>query len=196
LAIRRLSTTSITSTGGKSSKLWDQETTLGTFESIATATVDASGASSIDFTNIPQTYKHLQIRGIAKFSTASSLAFTFNSDTGNNYAIHHICGNGASASSNNATSLGTIRIQRQEGVSATANIFTGFVLDILDYNNTNKYKTTRSLAGDDKNGSGSISLESGLWMNTSAISSITFTSPSAYTFSQYSSFALYGIRGA
>ncbi len=196
MAIRRLSTTSITSTGGKSSKLWDQETTLGTFESIATATVDASGASSIDFTNIPQTYKHLQIRGIAKFSTASSLAFTFNSDTGNNYAIHHICGNGASASSNNATSLGTIRIQRQEGVSATANIFTGFVLDILDYNNTNKYKTTRSLAGDDKNGSGSISLESGLWMNTSAISSITFTSPSAYTFSQYSSFALYGIRGA
>lgn len=196
MSIKRFSTGSISSPTPKNSKLWDQETFPGTFESIASATVDASGASSIAFSNIPQNYTHLQIRGIVKQATVSSLAFTFNSDTGNNYSIHHLTGQGSSASSNNATSLGTIRIQRQEGVSATADIFTGFVLDVLDYANTNKNTTTRSLAGTELNGSGSVSLESGAWYNTSAVSSITFTSASGYTISQYSSFALYGIRGA
>ena len=170
--------------------------TAATFDSIATTTVGAGGASSVTFSSIPSTYTHLQIRGIVKQATVASLAFTFNSDTGNNYSIHSLTGNGATAGANNAASLGNIRILRSEGTSATANIFSGFVLDILDYVNTNKNTTTRSLAGTDLNGSGSVSLESGAWYNTSAVTSITFTSASGYTISEYSSFALYGIKGA
>jgi hypothetical protein len=65
----------------------------------------------------------------------------------------------------------------------------------LDYTNTNKNKTARSLWGYDANGSGYVGLYSGLWRNTSAINRIDYV-PASGTFPQYSSFALYGIKGA
>jgi hypothetical protein len=76
--------------------------------------------------------------------------------------------------------------------SSTASVFGGIVIDILDYANTNKYKTMRTLSGYDANGSGNVGLFSGLWMNTAAVTSInllTFYDQ----YATYSSFALYGI---
>ena len=85
MAIRRLSSSSLT-TGSKSSKLWDQETTLGTFESIAVATVDSGGASSVTFSNIPATYTHLQVRAVGRTDrptyNVGSYSVTFTGDTG------------------------------------------------------------------------------------------------------------------
>jgi hypothetical protein len=49
--------------------------------------------------------------------------------------------------------------------------------------------------GFDANGSGYVSLGSGLWMNTAAVTSIKL-SPYSGTFVQYTQFALYGIKGA
>jgi hypothetical protein len=70
------------------------------------------------------------------------------------------------------------------------------IFDILDYTNTNKYKTVRMLGGVDFNGSGEVDFMSGLWLNTSAITRIDFLpSYQSTQFQQYSSFALYGIRG-
>jgi glycosyltransferase involved in cell wall biosynthesis len=59
-----------------------------------------------------------------------------------------------------------------------------------------KTETFRMLGGGDRNGSGGVHLQSGVWLNTNAITSITFTSVSPYNFNQYSQFALYGIKGA
>jgi hypothetical protein len=68
------------------------------------------------------------------------------------------------------------------------------ILDILDYADTNKFKTTRSLTGFDRNGAGSVSFNSGNWRSGSAITSIRlFAGNNA--FAQYSSLALYGIKG-
>lgn len=67
-------------------------------------------------------------------------------------------------------------------------------MDVLDYKNTNKYKTSRFLSGYDANGSGVIMLNSELWMSTAAITSITIDNTGS-NFAQYSSFALYGVRG-
>jgi len=78
-------------------------------------------------------------------------------------------------------------------MSTDANIRGGFIVDILDYANTNKYKTVRSLNGNDANGSGSMNLSSNVWLSTAAITSLTLSSSS--DFRQYSSFALYGIKG-
>ena len=83
---------------------------------------------------------------------------------------------------------------RNGGIHTAASTFTAGVIDILDYANTNKYKTLRTLNGGDANGSGNIQIESGSWRNTAAITSITLTHNGS-GFTQYSSFALYGIKG-
>ena len=59
-----------------------------------------------------------------------------------------------------------------------------------DYTNSNKYKTTRSLSGQDQNSSGEVFFWSGLFNSTDAISSITLLN----SYAQYSSFALYGVK--
>lgn len=158
------------------------------FESIATTTVGAGGAANVTFSSIPSTYTHLQLRIFAINASASGDVYMqLNSDTGSNYYRHFLYGGGTSIISG--------------GSSATA-IYAAFehstggtgITDILDYANTNKYKTTRTLMGDDRNGTGDIALTSGLWLNTNAISTITVLPPSG-SFAQYSSFALYGIKG-
>ena len=167
------------------------------YESIATVTVGSGGASTITFSSIPNTYQHLQIRGIARSSsTPGNVSIAYNSDTGSNYAGHDLYGDGSSA----AAGGGGSRVPSNIGVIAVptstdlANTFGVGVVDILDYSNTNKYKTIRVLTGFDVNGAtGYILLRSELWMNTSAIATITM---SLSNFVEYSSFALYGIKGA
>ena len=171
---------------------------LTAFNSIATTTVGSGGASSIEFTSIPGTYKHLQIRIIARDNRATTgdyAALQFNNDTGANYAEHSLYGNGTSASAA-ATASGTyMGINRFAGGSAGANTFGVSIIDILDYANTNKYKTTRNLGGYDNNGDGRVGIDSGLWMNTNAITSIKLSAQAGSSnFTQYSSFALYGIK--
>jgi hypothetical protein len=81
--------------------------------------------------------------------------------------------------------------------TAAANIFAVGVIDLLDYKNTNKNKTVRTIGGYDLNGSGAVAFGSGLWMDTSAITQIDISPLGASDkFVQYSSFALFGIKGA
>lgn len=168
------------------------------YESIATVTIGAGGAASATFSSIPSTYKHLQIRGISKTTrttaTVESLQIQFNSDTATNYSYHELIGDGSSASSDAATSNTYAAFARTAG-NANTSFFGGFSMDILDYADTNKYKTTRTLSGVDLNGSGAVFFNSGLWRSTSAISSIVIKPETGTNLQQYSSFALYGIKG-
>ena len=171
------------------------------YESIATVTVGAGGSSTISFTSIPSTYKHLQIRAIARVSSgtagSNSAYFRFNSDTGSNYAAHSLMGDGSSASATASTGITYATYAGRNMIirnGTTASIFGVGIVDILDYANTNKYKTIRSLTGNDRNGSGEIMLNSALWQSTTAINSISITDESGYSFAQYSSFALYGVK--
>ena len=168
------------------------------YESIATVTVGSGGSSSITFSSIPSTYKHLQIRCFAQTSGTAYGKLSFNSDTTNaNYKAHELYGDGASASATAyAQSYGGVLINAYGGWSnSSSSAWSNTIIDILDYTSTNKNKTTRTLSGYDNNGSGSVEFQSGLWLATpAAITSITLTL-SANTFSQYSSFALYGVKG-
>jgi hypothetical protein len=176
------------------------------YESIATFTVGSGGSSSIQFNSIPQTYKHLQIRALITTPSISSIYdnTTFNGDTGANYSWHFLYGNKTTAGTDASSSASFLRLwtlgSGPYGSGTTGWPATG-VVDILDYTNTNKYKTTRGLAGGDSNSNSQpsiVGLASGSWRNTAAITSITinaFAVGSATTFGQYSSFALYGVRG-
>lgn len=170
----------------------------GDFESIATVTVGSGGATDVTFSSIPSTYQHLQIRafgnGVYSSVDYDDFSFQFNGDTGNNYSWHRLRGNGTNAAASATTS--TYRgVANYNAVSNTANsIFGVTIIDILDYKDTSKYKTARALGGVDFNGSGGVGLTSSLWMSTSAITSIRIFEALG-DFRQYSSFALYGIKG-
>jgi hypothetical protein len=168
---------------------------LSSYESIATVTVGSGGSSSIDFTSISSSYKHLQIRYSARSTrsaTDTQVNMRFNGAT-SGYSAHIVYGDGGGAYASAYTSQSFINMNDIPAASAGSNIFNASVVDILDYGSTSKYKTVRSLIGRDLNGSGLILLHSGLYQSTSAISSITIY-PAADNFAQYSSFALYGIK--
>jgi hypothetical protein len=173
-------------------------TVSNSYESISTVTVGSGGASEVNFTSIPSTYTHLQIRGIFRGASGGLdiNQFRINADTGSNYATHLIQGNGSTATANERTAnTSCINGDLQPGSSSTASVFGATVIDILDYANTNKYKTVRHLGGVDLNGSGVIDFGSGLWMSTSAITAFRiFTF--GVDFAEYTTFALYGIKGS
>lgn len=194
----------ITTLAGASARGYGGLRTFGagtSFESIATVTVGSGGASYVEFTSIANTWKHLQIRLLARTTHPSGtdgdyLDMQFNSDTGSNYATHQISGNGSSVSAAAFTSQTAIYPSRVAATGLAANIFGCIILDILDYSATTKYKTVRQLGAYDANGSGILRFASGLWMNTSAITSIKLEAGSGTGFEQYSHFALYGIKGS
>lgn len=166
----------------------------GSYESIATVTVGAGGSSTITFSSIPSTYKHLQIRAIARGTAATNEIWAqFNSDTAANYSTHQVYGSGSAAGATGTSGTTYVKVGEISGTNAGASVFGTSVIDILDYADTNKYKTTRALTGVDANGTGYVLLASGNWRSTSAISSITLYY-SSYSFNQYSSFALYGCK--
>lgn len=161
-----------------------------TFDSIATTVVGSGGVSEVTFSDIPDTFTHLQIRALVLNSSHSGdVRVQFNGDTGSNYSYHYLYGSGSAASSNGSSSS-TYIVPLSEYSNGGYGIF-----DILDYKNTNKYKTVRSLDGHSRDSGGDISMTSGLWVNTNAITSIKFFPPTG-TFAQYSHFALYGMRVA
>jgi hypothetical protein len=161
------------------------------YESIASLTGNGS-ATSLTFSSIPSTYTHLQIRAIGRDSSGY---IRFNSDTGANYSRHQLRGNGAAASAAGAASQNEMFGFDFTETGNLADTYGVGIVDIHDYASTSKYKTIRSFTGKDLNGSGNVYLYSGLWMSTSAISSITIYSPSAAP-TTASTFALYGIKGA
>jgi hypothetical protein len=169
----------------------------GDFESIATTTVGSGGQATITFSDIPATYKHLQIRAISRLTNAigaTDVFLRFNSDSAANYSYHSLYGNGASALSVGGGGEANMYPFSTVGTTAGAGTFAVGVADILDYADTNKFKTLRALTGVDYNGAGQLILASGNWRSSSAITTITLTS-STNTFAQYSQFALYGVKG-
>jgi hypothetical protein len=72
--------------------------------------VAGTGASNtITFSSIPQNYKNLQIRWIARstFATASAVNINtkINADTGANYAYHYLSGNGSAVTAAGSASV-------------------------------------------------------------------------------------------
>lgn len=173
------------------------------YESIATTTVDGSAPGDVTFSSIPSGFTHLQVRCITRCSGGDSSWVSFwiqlNSDTGSNYTYHQLRGTGASVTAGGTPSAETRSLLGYMPANGyTSGMFGAFNVDILDYKNTNKYKTIRTLGGFETNNTGSevgtLGLLSGLWLSTSAITSIKLFPTPGRTLVQYSHFALYGIK--
>jgi hypothetical protein len=153
-----------------------------------------SGAGA--FANIPQTFTHLQMRICGRSTESGSVVnmyARFSGDAGLVYGGHSLAGDGSASSAGAYSGYDAWEIGVIPAAGATANVFGSHVIDILDYTNTNKFKTIRSILGYDANGSGNVSFRSGLWRNTSAITSISITYP---PFATGSRIDLYGITSS
>ena len=180
------------------------------FESIATATGTGS-SNTITFSNIPQTYQHLQIRLLTKDSSSNNTGnstsdfLRINGDTGSNYARHYLAGGGSTviASGQDASTnagAGIFLGVHPGNASGITNMFGVSIVDIHDYASTTKNKTIRSFHGSNTNMSTSfdtwVGLSSGVWLSTNAVTSITIYTTITNNYPTGCTFALYGIRGA
>jgi hypothetical protein len=170
------------------------------FESIATFTGNGS-ANSVTFSSIPQTYTSLQIRcfGMVTLGISTNrLKLNFNGDTGSNYAYHSLIGDGSTVFTESGISQ--TAIDNMGTVMGSSYAPAPTIIDIHDYTATSRNKTVRSFTGADGNiasASFRILLSSGLWMNTSAITSIDVAlTNGSLAFTTSSVISLYGIKGA
>lgn len=169
----------------------------GDYESIASTLVGAGNSSLITFSSIPQTYTHLQVRILGRATGPERAEMRFNNDSGStNYDTHRLVSDGSSASADARIDRSALWLASAGpiGIANTSSYATPLIIDILDYKNTDKYKTIRTLSGTDQNGTGSLEITSGYWKNTSAINRIDL-SIATYNWAQHTSVALYGIKG-
>lgn len=166
---------------------------------IASTTL-SSTAVNVTFTGIPQNFTHLQIRihGRSTGTGGPNNSIQFNGDTAANYRVHYLGGNGS------GTFSGDFGVSQTFGnmgwVSGADNVANGYgiiICDILDYSNTNKNKTLRSITGFDTNTTGSplLGIFSSVWTGTNAINQILIgVSSGAYTAG--TRFDIYGISNS
>lgn len=168
---------------------------LGDYESIATVTVGSGGAATIDFTSIPQTYAHLQIRFVSRgLATATDVlpSFRVNFSAPPAGSVHGIRGNGTSNSAE-SIAFSDPYFARTSANNALGSVFGSHVIDLYDYSSTTKRKTVRAIGGHDRSDAGWIGAYSGVLATTSQITSIRLF-PFANNWAQYTTAALYGIK--
>lgn len=164
-----------------------------------------SAQASVTFSSLNSTYgtdyQHLQLRITSKTSTGTGSSgnnfMTLNSDSGSNYAYHRLrfAGDESVPSSQGVASASAIDwgyIPRDNSGNGS---YAGYVLDILDPFETTKNTTIKCLWGFWQASVEYIGLNSGLWMSTDALTSISFAVTS-YSYAVGSRFSLYGLKKA
>ena len=178
----------------------------GSYESIQTVTVPTA-TSTISFTSIPGTYKHLQLRMLGRSDatdTEDYYKIVFNSDTSAVYSGHFYKGNGTTTQTSYLNGFAFMYGLSFSAASNTAGNYSGAVIDIHDYTSTSRAKTVRMFGGEDNAGTGGgaddVRYMTGAWFPATnvAITSITLTvirTAQGGNFKEKSHFALYGIKG-
>lgn len=185
----------------------------GNFVSLQTLTGTGS-SGTLTFTDIPQTFRHLQIHALTKGTATGSVQGTYriqiNGDTGNNYASTQLVGNGAGTSqvfqvaavSQNAIFAPNSMYWNTFCSSGTTNSMGAAIININEYTNSSWYKTVRTIDGHERGNNDDTSrvdIGGGVYTSSSPITSITFQiydeAGSLTNFTTTTKIALYGIVG-
>jgi len=183
---------------------------MAVIEAIATVRCEAD-VSSIDFTSLGS-YQHLQLavnvrQGYSASTGRSGFTFQFNNDTAANYGyVRNFSGLGGTASGTNYTSATTdVAIMNPFGLIGGAKtiprlFYSGGVYLIMDYRNTDKYKTVIDLTGYGRNGSdASVGYGQNYWESTAAITSLKVINDlwnPSYDLARGSVVTLYGLNSS
>ena len=159
-----------------------------TFVKIATVTVGAGGAASMDFSSIPSTYTDLVIKMSVRAATdVADTRVRFNAST-TGYNDRWLYAETTSALSTTNSAIDVL-VNRS---TYTASTFSNSEIYIPNYaGNQNKSVSADSVT--ENNATTALRhLEAGLWSNTAAISQITILMTTG-DIAQYSTATLYGI---
>ena len=165
---------------------------------IASATVGSGGATSFDFTSIPQGYTDLMIKISVRGATTGTndgFMIRFNNDSSTTYSSRYFAGDAVNpqGGSNAYSSTGYTYVTSITTGTYTANSFSNIDVYIPNYTNSN-YKSFSADAVSEKNASDSwMSLVVGLYPITTAVSRITLLTTSGSGYTQNSTATLYGI---
>jgi hypothetical protein len=167
-----------------------------TYEPIATTTL-GSAAASVSFTSISGSYTDLVLIGNGYNATGTGLPcrMRFNSDTGSNYSLTNLTGNGSSASSGRGSNQAQAWVGYSVGWDNNSSEPTFFIANIMNYSNSTTYKTALVRNNQPTGDFPGTEVIVNLWRNTSAITSIEVYINSG-TFATGSTFTLYGILSA
>lgn len=177
----------------------------GAFDALALITL-TSTATQVILDGIPTGYRHLQLRE-QSISTRSDYAIAqsnvqFNRDTTSSYSMHYYYGDGSGVTvAYDITSghiFGNPGTQAADANGSNTLIFGTSIMDIFDYSDNTKFKSTRTFSGVDLNGSingvaGRVGIASGIWRRKDPVMSITVISTST-PYKAGSRFALYGVK--
>ena len=160
-----------------------------TYTPIATTT--ASGAATVTFSSIPNTYTDLVLIYTATASSGTpDMTMRLNNDTAGNYSGTWLSGNGTSATSaRDASSRTYMYLDSVSGISTTsANVS---IVNIMNYANTTTYKTVLARSSNANNG---VDAFVNLWRATPAAINRIDLELTAGNVS--GTFTLYGIKAA
>lgn len=167
-----------------------------TFTKISSVTVGSGGASSIDFTSIPQTYTDLKIIASLRLSSGGdgNLFFKFNNSTAS-VSWKGLYGDGSAAGSNSSTSTGLLG-GIITGATNTASVFGSAEIYIPNYTSSSNKSASANSVSENNATSAYIFNANSLWSNTSAITRVTLYEGANVSFAQNSTATLYGILKA
>lgn len=166
---------------------------------IASFTVGAGGGTP-SFTNIPQNYKHLQIRasfrGTRSGATAGDITYIrFNGDFGVTYNAHRFHGDGSTVSFASQNTFGFLYFADSSlpDAGSPANVFGTQIWDILDYSDPNKNKVVKLLYGWESGTNGFAGVSVGNWRSTAPITTISNMGVANSLAAQFTRVDLYGV---
>jgi len=156
-----------------------------TYTPIATTTLGSSQAT-VTFSSFSG-YTDLILVAAGTCSAGSYFTLRFNSDTGTNYSVTELAGDGSNASSSRITSANYMYI------GAIRTTQTNIITQIQNYSNSTTNKTVLSRTNQAGTETKAVV---GLWRSTSAITSMDIGTGGANTFQTGTTFTLYGIKAA
>lgn len=168
---------------------------MGTYIALASTTVGSGGSTTFTFNNIPQTYTDLLLRVSARDNANAivhNIALTFNSSS-SGYNGKFLYTDGTSVVSENAGRTDFAQGSYASGNSATASTFGSCDIYIPSYTSSNSKTIFFTGAYENNATTAYVNMIAGIWTNSAAITSITYTQLDGATFSQHSTFTLYGI---
>jgi hypothetical protein len=166
-----------------------------TYVKIASVTVGAGGAASMDFNSIPGTYDDLVLRVSVREESTNNFEFgcQINGSTSAIYNYRFITGNGSAASSDNRSNQTSNNTFILSSSNSTASTFGNAELYFPNYAGSTNKSMSADTVGENNGTTAYARLVAHLFASTSAITSLSIRLGSG-DLAEYSTGTLYGIK--